>query len=104
MLFAGGRPVARAAGAMDTRAIESATLRNSGEALATSPARSEERGMIDRDCRKADVDRVEQASLDSFPASDPPGWIAMCPGLPARGAEAPRPEPARRETRRTEID
>lgn len=40
-------------------------------------------------------DQVEQAGLDSFPASDPPSWSPMHLGLPAnRTAAEPSGHPA----------
>ncbi len=38
----------------------------------------------------ATPDQIEQAGLDSFPASDPPSWIAVHTGRPA----APAPQEA----------
>lgn len=45
--------------------------------------------------RRADTkedapDPVEQASEESFPASDPPSWGPLHPGKPAQHPDAPR--------------
>jgi hypothetical protein len=34
---------------------------------------------------QASVDLVEEASVGSFPASDPPGWILLHAGAPGAG-------------------
>jgi len=42
---------------------------------------------------EAEKDDVHEASMQSFPASDPPGWISMRLGPPAALHD---PQPARR--------
>ena len=42
--------------------------------------------------RKRVVDSVEQAGVDSFPASDPPGWVPMQAGSPCREPIHPDPQ------------
>lgn len=50
------------------------------------------------DDRRRDVtDPVEEASLDSFPASDPPGWVSLHVGAPAVTPEQIDSDPTKRK-------
>jgi hypothetical protein len=42
--------------------------------------------MANRQRRMGAIDPVEQAGIESFPASDPPGWVPLRLGSPSRSA------------------
>jgi hypothetical protein len=50
--------------------------------------------MSRRPRKKGTIDPVKEASYESFPASDPPGWLALHPGRPSAARDS---DPAERD-------
>jgi hypothetical protein len=49
--------------------------------------RRKKRDIADTGALDGTRDPVEQAGLESFPASDPPNWVRLHPGQPKRNGE-----------------